>query len=138
MEYYIGLQTEPMTEEVSEEALKEKGFFKLEGKNGNAICAKRVILPKFSSQLDNGDIKFIEEVTKDHNVLKNHPTTYRKHEVPQDKFDTMEEKPQLQEKDGVRYWTEAFDLNGSREVNVYNVIMEPQPKKRKRKQTVKT
>ena len=138
MDYYIGLHIEPITEEISDEDLMQKGFFKLEGKNGNAIYAKRVILPKFSSQLNEDDIKFIEKVTRDHNVIKNHPTTYKKYEVPQDKFETMEQKPQLQEKDGVRYWTEAIDISDSREVNVYNIVKEPQSKKRKRKQTAKT
>lgn len=133
MEYYISLHIESITEEVSDEVLEQKGFFKLEGKNGNVLYAKRVILPKFSSQLEKDDITFVEELKREHNVLRNHPVVYKKYEVLQDKFDAMTEKPQLQEKEGMQYWTEAIDINDCREVNVYNIIKVAKSK-RKRKQ----
>ena len=138
MEYYIGLHIEPITEGTLDEALEQKGFFKLEGKNGDTLYAKRIILPKFSSQLNEEDITFIEEIKREHNLIKNHFVTYRKYEVSQDKFETMEEKPQLQEKEGIQYWTEAIDINDSREVNVYNITKGVKTKKRKKKTTLKT
>lgn len=131
MEYYISLDITKPTEEKTSETLEENGYFPMQGINNATVYGKRIILPRYSSQIPKEEMTFIEQIEKPHNILLNHPTLFKKYEITEKIFDAMEEKPSLKEKeDGTKYWFEAMDLNESREVNIFHIKTKKGKKKK--------